>query len=90
MADREWLMTLATEIIPAHVSNNAVPLDQLSSVIQQVFSMLATVEQKTADLRKAGPSSSNQAAGQDRPHRLPGLRQAVLDDQAPTDAQITN
>ena len=56
MADREWLMTLATEIIPAHVSNNAVPLDQLSSVIQQVFSMLATVEQKTAEPRRPDPA----------------------------------
>ena len=48
MADHEQLLTLATEIVSAHVSNNAVPPDQLTSLIQQVFNTLATVEQKAA------------------------------------------
>ena len=49
MADHEQLLTLATEIVSAHVSNNAVPADQLATLIQQVFTTLATVEQKTAE-----------------------------------------
>jgi predicted transcriptional regulator len=44
MAEHEVVLGLAAEIIAAHVSNNAVPLDQLPRLIQQVFNTLATVE----------------------------------------------
>ena len=56
MADREQLLTLATDIVSAHVSNNAVPPDQLPSLIQQVFNTLATVEQKTATPPRPEPA----------------------------------
>ena len=56
MADREQLLTLATEIVSAHVSNNAVPPDQLPSLIQQVFNTLATVEQKAATPPRPEPA----------------------------------
>jgi predicted transcriptional regulator len=56
MADRERLMTLATEIVSAHVSNNSVTLDQLPALIRQVFSTLATVEQRTAEPPRPDPA----------------------------------
>ncbi len=56
MAEREQLMTLATEIVSAHVSNNTVPPDQLPALIQQVFNTLATVDQKTAEPPKPDPA----------------------------------
>ena len=56
MADHEQLLTLASEIVSAHVSNNAVPPDQLPSLIQQVFNTLATVEQKTAEPPRPDPA----------------------------------
>jgi predicted transcriptional regulator len=55
MADHEQLLILASEIVSAHVSNNAVPLDQLPSLIQQVFNTLATVEQRTAEPPRPDP-----------------------------------
>ena len=80
MADHEQLLTLASDIVSAHVSSDVVTLDQLPALIQQVFNTLATVEQRTADAAEAGPSRPSQAIGEVRPHRLPGLRQTVLDD----------
>jgi predicted transcriptional regulator len=56
MANRERMMELAAEIISAHVSNNAIPPDQLPSLIQQVFNTLATVEQKTAEPPRPAPA----------------------------------
>jgi predicted transcriptional regulator len=48
MAERPELLGLASEIVSAHVRNNAVAADQLPVLIQQVFNALATVEQATA------------------------------------------
>src|SRR5262249_43078183 len=48
MAEREELLQLAADIISAHASNNALSTDQLSGLIQQVFSTLATVQLKAA------------------------------------------
>jgi predicted transcriptional regulator len=56
MADRERTLRLAAEIISAHATNNAVPSAQLPALIQQVFSSLATVEQKTAEPAKPDPA----------------------------------
>lgn len=56
MTDREQLLTFATEIVSAHVSNNAVSTDQLPTLIQQVFSSLATVEQKTVEQARPEPA----------------------------------
>ena len=56
MADHEQLLTLASDIVSAHVSNNAVPPDQLPSLIQQVFNTLATVEQKAATPPRPEPA----------------------------------
>ena len=56
MANREQLLTFAAEIVSAHVSHNAVPPDQLANLIQQVFSTLATVEQKAADAPRPDPA----------------------------------
>jgi predicted transcriptional regulator len=58
MADREVVLGLAAEIIAAHVSNNAVPTDQLPTLIQQVFNALATVEQKTGEPPRPDPAVS--------------------------------
>ena len=56
MAERPELLGLATEIVSAHVSNNAIAADQLPGLIQQVFNALATVEQVTAAPPKAEPA----------------------------------
>ena len=47
MPDREQLLILASEIMSAHASNDAVAPDQLPALIQQVFNTLATVDQTT-------------------------------------------
>ena len=56
IAERPELLGLATEIVSAHVSNNAVAADQLPGLIQQVFNALTTVEQATAAPPKAEPA----------------------------------
>src|SRR5580704_2524274 len=56
MAARPELLGLASEIVSAHVRNNAIAADQLPGLIQQVFNALATVEQATAAPPKAEPS----------------------------------
>ena len=56
MAERPELLGLATEIVSAHVRNNAIAADQLPGLIQQVFNALATVEQATAAPPKAEPA----------------------------------
>jgi predicted transcriptional regulator len=48
MAEREELLQLAADIVSAHASNNPLSADQLPGLIQQVFSTLATVQQKAA------------------------------------------
>ena len=58
MAERPELLGLATEIVSAHVRNNAIAADQLPGLIQQVFNALATVEQATAAPPKAEPAVS--------------------------------
>jgi predicted transcriptional regulator len=56
MAARELLLGLAAEIVSAHVSNNAVPADQLQALIQQVFNTLASAEQKSLARSKPEPA----------------------------------
>jgi predicted transcriptional regulator len=56
MAERELLLGLAAEIVSAHVSNNAVPADQLPALIQQVFNTLAGAEQKSLVPPKPEPA----------------------------------
>ena len=48
MAEREELLQLAADIVSAHASNNPLSADQLPRLIQQVFSTLATVQEKAA------------------------------------------
>ena len=55
MAERPELLGLATEIISAQVSHNAVAPEELPGLIQQVFNALATVGQATAASPKAEP-----------------------------------
>jgi predicted transcriptional regulator len=56
MADHGQLLTLTTEIVSAHVSNNTTPPDQLPALIQRVFTTLATVEQKAGEPPKPNPA----------------------------------
>src|ERR1700693_5895933 len=58
MAEREVVLGLAAEIVSAHVSNNAVPVDQLPGLIQQVFNTLASGEQASAAPPKPEPAVS--------------------------------
>ena len=48
MAGRAELLGLATGIVSAHIRNNAVDVEQLPGLIQQVFNALAAAEQATA------------------------------------------
>ena len=56
MAERQALLALAANIGSAHVSNNAVALDQLPALIRQVLNALTTVEQATAAPSKPEPA----------------------------------
>jgi predicted transcriptional regulator len=56
MAEHPELLGLATEIVSAHIRNNAIAAEQLPGLIQQVFNALATVEQATAAPPKAEPA----------------------------------
>ena len=56
MAERQALLALAANIVSAHVSNNAVALDQLPELIRQVLNTLTTVEQATAAPTKPEPA----------------------------------
>ena len=78
MAERSELLGLATEIVSAHVRNNAIAADQLPGLIQQVFNALATVEQAIAAPPKAEPAVPVKKIGLSRSHRLSRLRQAFL------------
>ena len=42
------LLSLTTEVVAAHVSNNTVPLTDLPSLIEQVYKSLANVEPEPA------------------------------------------
>jgi predicted transcriptional regulator len=56
MAERPQLLAMAAEIVSAHVSHNTVSVDQLSGLIQQVFTALATAEQTATAPPKAEPA----------------------------------
>lgn len=56
MADREQLLTLISQIVSAHASNNAVTTDQLPALIQQVFNTLNTLEQETMEPPRPDPA----------------------------------
>jgi predicted transcriptional regulator len=56
MAERPELLGLATDIVSAHVSRNAVGVDQLPGLIEQVFNALATAEQAATAPLKAEPA----------------------------------
>ena len=84
MAERPELLGLATEIVSAHVSNNAIAVDQLPGLIQQVFNALATVEQATAAPPKPEPAVEVRV-GLSRSHCLPRLRQAFFHAAAASD-----
>jgi predicted transcriptional regulator len=56
MTERPELLGLATNIVSAHVSHNAIAADQLPGLIQQVFTALATVEQAATAPPKAEPA----------------------------------
>jgi predicted transcriptional regulator len=56
MAERPQLLTMAAEIVSAHVRRNTVAVDQLPGLIQQVFNALATSEQTATAPPKAEPA----------------------------------
>ena len=56
MAERPQLLVLATEIVSAHVSRNAIAVDQLPGLIQQVFNALAIAEQAATAPPKPEPA----------------------------------
>ena len=75
MAERPQLLAMATEIVSAHVSHNAVAVDRLPGLIQQVFNSLATAEQAATAPPKAEPAVAVKAFNLCRSCCLSGLRQ---------------
>ncbi len=51
--DQSELLALTTEIVASHVSNNVVPVGDLSKLIQQVYSTLASVTSSALGAVKA-------------------------------------
>ena len=51
----DTILDLTAQIVSAHVSHNAVPSDQLSSLIQQVHQALATVGQTPVAAKHSEP-----------------------------------
>ncbi len=43
--DHQELLTLTTEIVASHVSNNSVPVSDLSNLISQIYNTLSTLGQ---------------------------------------------
>jgi predicted transcriptional regulator len=56
MAEHDVLLGMAAEIVSAHASNNAVPVDQLPGLIKQVFNTLASVELASVTPPKLEPA----------------------------------
>jgi len=52
----QTIMSLAAQIVSAHIGNNAVPADQLPALIREVHKTLATVSQSTVESTKAEPA----------------------------------
>jgi predicted transcriptional regulator len=50
------IITLAADIVSAHVANNDVAVNQLAGLIREVHHVLATVEQAPVDPTKAEPA----------------------------------
>ena len=85
MAEHPELLGLVTEIVSAHVRNNAVAADQLPRLIQQVFNALATVEQGMAHGAEGRTSRAREEVSVGGSHRLSRLRQAFLHAAATSD-----
>lgn len=68
--DQSEILALTTEIVASHVSNNVVPVGDLSKLIQQVYATLASV------------TSSALGAGQaaERPKPAVAIKKSVLPD----------
>ena len=47
--DHKELLSLTTEIVASHVSNNSVPVSDLGKLIEQIYNTLATVGQTTQE-----------------------------------------
>jgi predicted transcriptional regulator len=74
MAD-ETLLTLAADIVSAHVSHNAVAADQLPVLIQSVYTSLAGLGQEPAPVEESG-SLPFRCAPRSRPMPLPASNAA--------------
>ena len=85
MAEHPELLGLATEIVSAHVRNNAIAAEQLPGLIQQVFNALATVEQVICCTAEGRTSSAGEEVSVGRSHRLSRLRQAFFHAEATSD-----
>jgi len=53
---REDLLSLTTDIVAAHVSNNAVPTDNLKALLQEVYDALAHISKQCALPEKLQPA----------------------------------
>ena len=47
--NQETLVNLTAEIAPAHVSNNAIPVSDLASMIESIFAALQALSAPVAD-----------------------------------------
>lgn len=67
MQSKKDMLEFTTEIVAAHVSNNTVPVAELSDLIQQVYRTLSSVESVTN-------------AAQERPEPAVAIKKSVTND----------
>ena len=86
---RGEILALMTEIVSAHLANNAVGQNEVPELIQSVFNKLnelATGEEPASGRAHAG--CADQEVGDRRLHRLPRGRQEAEDAQAASDDRL--
>ena len=82
MAEREVVLGLAAEIVSAHVSNNAVPMDQLPATDPAGLQHARQRGTGICHAAQARARRSYQTINESGSPHLPGLRETVLDAEA--------
>ena len=85
MAERPELLRLATEIVSAHVRNNAIAADQLPGLIQQGLRRACNRRAGDSYTAEGRTSSAGEEVRAGESHRVSRLRQAFLNAEAAPD-----
>ena len=86
---RGEILALTTEIVSAHLANNAVVQNEVPELIQSVFSKLnETRRRRGAGLGRADAGGADQEVGDGGLHHLPRGRQEAQDAEAASDDRL--